>query len=84
MLDYMAEEGIDVRTHEIEFRQYEPFLIGARAMHIRSDFPFTNSLLTGKLMTIRLEKGRGKLSLTAPEIPGQQVMDFRLMMLKRL
>ena len=33
---------------------------------------------------IRLEKGRGKMSLTAPEIPGQQVMDFRLMMLKKI
>lgn len=61
MLDYMAEEGFDVRTHEVEFRQYEPFLIGTRAMHIRSDFPFTNSLLTDKLPTIRLEMGGPQL-----------------------
>ncbi|MFH1489962.1 MAG: FAD-dependent oxidoreductase, partial [Pseudomonadota bacterium] len=28
MLNYMAEEGIDVRKHRIEFMQYEPFLVG--------------------------------------------------------
>ena len=34
MLDYMATEGIDVRKHRIEFRQYEPFLIGSRGIEI--------------------------------------------------
>jgi succinate dehydrogenase/fumarate reductase flavoprotein subunit len=34
MLNYMAEEGIDVRKHRIEFRQYEPFLIGSRGIEI--------------------------------------------------
>ncbi|MBW1802084.1 MAG: FAD-binding protein [Deltaproteobacteria bacterium] len=28
MLDYMAEEGIDVRKHMVEFMQYEPHVIG--------------------------------------------------------
>ena len=28
MLNYMAEEGIDVKRHRIEFMQYEPFLVG--------------------------------------------------------
>ena len=28
MLNYMAEEGIDVRKHKVEFMQYEPFLVG--------------------------------------------------------
>ncbi|MBW2063492.1 MAG: FAD-binding protein [Deltaproteobacteria bacterium] len=28
MLDYMKEEGIDVRKHMVEFMQYEPHLIG--------------------------------------------------------
>jgi succinate dehydrogenase/fumarate reductase flavoprotein subunit len=28
MLDYMREEGIDVRKHMVEFMQYEPILIG--------------------------------------------------------
>lgn len=34
MLDYMAGEGIDVRKHRVEFRQYEPFLIGSRGIEI--------------------------------------------------
>ena len=34
MLNYMKEEGIDVRKHRIEFRQYEPFLIGSRGIEI--------------------------------------------------
>lgn len=28
MLDYMKEEGIDVRRHMVEFTQYEPILVG--------------------------------------------------------
>ncbi len=32
-----------------------------RAMHIRSDFPFTNPLLTEKFLTIRLENGKNVL-----------------------
>jgi len=33
--------------------------------------------------TIHLDKGKGELSLKALEIPGSQVMDFRLMMFER-
>ena len=33
---------------------------------------------------IRLDKGKGILSLRALDIPGAQVMDFRLLMLKRI
>ncbi len=34
MLDYMKKEGIDVRKHRVEFRQYEPFLVGSRGIEI--------------------------------------------------
>ncbi len=37
-----------------------------------------------KLGTIRLEKGRGELTLRALKMPGSQVMDFRLMMFTRV
>ena len=33
---------------------------------------------------IQLEKGMGKLTLKATDIPGSQVMDFRLLMLKKI
>ncbi len=36
-----------------------------------------------QLGTLHLEQGRGELTLRALEIPGSQVMDFRLMMLTR-
>lgn len=34
MLNYMAEEGIDLRKHIIEFMKYEPNLIGSRGIEI--------------------------------------------------
>ena len=37
-----------------------------------------------KLGQIRLEKGKGQLSLNALSIPGRELMDFRLMMVKRI
>jgi len=37
MLNYMAQEGIDVRKHRVEFRQYEPFLIGSRGIEINEN-----------------------------------------------
>jgi len=37
-----------------------------------------------KLGTIRLKKGRGELTLRALDVPGSQVMDFRLMMFTRV
>jgi len=37
-----------------------------------------------KLGTIHLKKGEGVLTLKATEIPGAQVMDFRLLVLKRI
>jgi hypothetical protein len=37
-----------------------------------------------KLGKIKLEKGKGKLVLQATEIPGEEVMNFRLMTLRRM
>jgi len=37
-----------------------------------------------KAGTIKLAKGKGELTLKALEIPGSQVMDFRLMMLTKI
>lgn len=34
MLNYMAEEGIDLRRHVVEFMKYEPNLIGSRGIEI--------------------------------------------------
>jgi len=37
-----------------------------------------------KLGMIKLKKGKGILSLQATEIPGKTVMEFRLLMLRRV
>ena len=36
------------------------------------------------LVNIKLEKGAGKLQLRALEIPGVEVMDFRVLLLRRV
>jgi hypothetical protein len=36
------------------------------------------------LGTIHLEEGKGTLTLKALDIPGQEAMDFRLLMFKRV
>ena len=45
---------------------------------------YVKDFRTMKLGTIDLEKGRDVLKLTATEIPGRQVLDFRLLMFTRL
>jgi hypothetical protein len=37
-----------------------------------------------ELGKIKLEKGKGKLVLQATEIPGEEVMNFRLMTFRRI
>jgi hypothetical protein len=34
--------------------------------------------------TIKLNKGKGTLTLKATKMPGSEVMDFRLLMLKKI
>jgi len=45
---------------------------------------YVKNFATMKLGTIRLEQGRGELTLRALEILGSQVMEFRLIMLTRV
>jgi hypothetical protein len=37
-----------------------------------------------KMGIIHLKKGQGLLTLKTPDVPGSQVMDFRLLILKRI
>ena len=45
---------------------------------------FVKDFKPAKMGIISLKKGKGILTLQAKEIPGAQVMDFRLMLLKRV
>lgn len=62
---------------------WDPPLFAAKTSKIvmsESDVKYFKTL---KLGTIHLEKGKGELTLRALDIPGSQVMDFRLLMLTR-
>ncbi len=59
-------------------------LLGAKDDRSPRAESYTKDWHTMTLGTIRLEKGTGELTLRATEIPKGAVMDFRLMMLKRV
>ncbi|HAV64315.1 MAG TPA: N-acetylgalactosamine 6-sulfate sulfatase [Verrucomicrobiales bacterium] len=63
---------------------HEPALIGAAQDRIERQESYDQDFRPMNLGRIRLEKGAGTLTLKALEIPGSQVMDFRLLMLRRV
>ncbi len=62
----------------------ESDLVGAEEDRSLRAESYTQNWKSMTLGTIGLEKGEGTLSLRATEIPGASVMDFRLLLLKRL
>jgi arylsulfatase A-like enzyme len=60
---------------------HDPPLRGMENDRVPRQNSYVKDFKTLKMGTIRLEKGAGELTLKALEIPGSQVMDFRLMML---
>jgi len=63
---------------------HDPPLKGAENDRVKRMESYVKDFKPLKLGTIRLGKGTGELTLRALEIPGSQVMDFRLMMLERV
>ncbi|MDF1823809.1 MAG: arylsulfatase [Verrucomicrobiales bacterium] len=59
-------------------------LLGREQDRSRRVESYTQDWAPMTLGTIELEAGEGTLSLKATDIPGAEVMDFRLLMLKRL
>lgn len=59
-------------------------LIGADEDRSPRAESFTQNWKPMTLGTIELKKGKGELTLRATDIPGKEVMDFRLLLLKRL
>ncbi|MCF6313009.1 MAG: arylsulfatase [Verrucomicrobiales bacterium] len=62
---------------------YDPPLLAGKANRAAGTEGDVKYFKTLKLGTMHLDKGKGELILRATEIPGKQVMDFRLIMLKR-
>jgi len=80
---FQLEFGSSTLTGKIT-KAHDPPLTGMendRDERIESYVKDFNPLSIG---TIHLNKGKGYMSLRALEIPGSQVMDFRLMMLERV
>ena len=63
---------------------HNPPLRGMENDHVNRQESYIKDFKPLNLGTIHLNKGKGKLTLKALDIPGSQVMDFRLMMFKRV
>lgn len=63
---------------------HDPPLKGMELDRVERSESYVKDFQPMKLGTIHLEEGKGKLTLEALDIPGFQVMDFRLIMFKRV
>jgi arylsulfatase A-like enzyme len=63
---------------------HDPPLIGMEDDRVERMESYVKEFRPLKAGTIQLKKGKGTLTLKALEMPGSQVIDFRLMMLKRV
>lgn len=80
-------------TFELSFAQekvmgkiveaYNPPLKGMEYDRVKRTQSYVKDFKSLEIGAIHLEKGKGLLTLKAKEIPGSQVMDFRLLMLKK-
>ena len=59
-------------------------LLGGENDRVERSESYVKNFKPMKLGTIKLRKGPAELKLQATDIPGSQVMDFRLMMFKRI
>jgi len=63
---------------------HDPPLRGMENDRVQRTNSYIKDFRSLKAGTIKLAKGKGELTLKALEIPGSQVMDFRLMMLTKI
>ena len=62
---------------------HDPPEIGAKDDRVKRTESYVKDFKPLKLGTMKLLKGKGKLELKATRIPGDQAMEFRLLMLER-
>ena len=62
---------------------HDPPVRGAEHDRVKRHESYVKEFRPLKMGSIRLEKGKGELTLKAISMPGGQVMEFRLIMLKR-
>ena len=93
-LYYTCAKGDEGSTFELSFgdsklrgvieEAWDPPLTGMENDRVERNNSYVKDFRPLDAGIISLEKGRGALSLKALDIPGSQVMDFRLLMLRRV
>ncbi|RME95543.1 MAG: N-acetylgalactosamine 6-sulfate sulfatase [Verrucomicrobia bacterium] len=63
---------------------HDPPLVGMVQDRVPRQESYVKDWRPWRMGTIDLPAGRGRLELSAPEIPGRQAMEFRLLLLRRL
>lgn len=63
---------------------HDPPIIGAAEDKVLRQESYEKDFKPMKLGTIHLDQGDGVIRLTAPEIPGDQALEFRLLLLRRI
>ncbi len=63
---------------------HDPPLMGMEHDYVERGESYVKDFKPLNIGRIKLPKGAGELALTAQDIPGEQVMDFRLLMLRRV
>jgi len=74
----------DSKLHSRITEAHDPPLRGGENDRVERQESYVKDFKSMSLGTIRLEKGKGTLTLQATEMPGKQVMEFRLLMLTRV
>ena len=74
----------DARLQGQITQAHDPPLRGGEHDRVARGESYVKDFKSMKLGTIRLQAGKGELTLRALEIPGSQVMDFRLIMFTRV
>ena len=62
---------------------HDPPVVGKELNRVERGESYVKDFKRLVVGTLHLKKGKGVLEIKAVEIPGSQVMDFRLLMLKR-
>ena len=75
--------GAEKITREIR-QPHDPPVVGMKNNRVKGTESYVKDFKPLKLGTLHLKKGQGTLELKALEMPGSQVMDFRLLMFKNV
>ena len=63
---------------------HDPPLVGMEHDYVERGESYVKDFKPLSIGQIHLPKGAGELTLQATNIPGEEVMDFRLLMLRRI